>query len=219
MNISHPLAQSLAKERIIAVLRVENAKEGLRTVEALVRGGVNAIELTLRTDGAFAAMDAIRAAFPDLLLGVGTVLTRDQVKQVADSGANFAVAPGFNAEVVRAAQAADLPFGPGVMTPSEIEAAVALGCRILKFFPAESSGGLPHLKSMAAPYAHLDLRFIPLGGLNLNNMETWLASPLITAIGGSWLASPDLIAAGDWSQIEANAAAATTRIIQSSATN
>lgn len=208
MNIDHPVSQRIARERIIAVLRVENAREGLKTVEALVGGGINAIELTLRTDGAFEAIGAVREAFPDLLLGVGTVLTEEQVKRTAAAGADFAVAPGLNADVVRAARAVDLPFGPGVVTPSEIEAAIALGCRILKFFPAETSGGLKHLKSMAAPYAHMNISFIPLGGLSLENMGQWLASPLICAIGGSWLAPPDTIASENWAQIEANAAAA-----------
>lgn len=208
MKSTHPISRRISQERIIAVLCIETAQDALQTVAALVRGGVHAIELTLRTERALEALSAVREAFPDLLLGVGTVLRAKQIDQVVASGADFAVAPGLNADVVRAAREVNLPFAPGIMTPSEIEAALTLDCRVLKFFPAETSGGLKHLQTLSAPYRHLDLSFIPLGGIQTDNLSTWLGSPLISAVGGSWIAPAPLIAAGGWDQIEANAAAA-----------
>ena len=163
------------------------------------------MELTLRTDAALPALNAIKAEVPDMLAGIGTILTTDQVDQVVEAGAAFGVAPGMNAKVVKHAQERGLPFGPGIMTPSDIEAAIELGCRTIKYFPAESSGGLKHLQNMVAPYQHLGLDFIPLGGLNAGNMQDYLRSPLISAIGGSWIAKKDLINTEDWDQIETNA--------------
>ena len=140
-----------------------------------------------------------------MLAGIGTILTTGQVDEVVGAGAAFGVAPGLNRKVVEYAQSKGLPFGPGIVTPSDIEQGIELGCRTLKFFPAETAGGLSHLKNMAAPYQHLNIDFIPLGGLNTTNMRDYLASPLISAIGGSWIAKRELIAAQDWNQIEANA--------------
>ena len=124
-------------------------------------------------------------------------------------GLRFGVAPGTNPQVIEAAAEVGLPFAPGVANPSDIEKAQSLGCRCLKFFPAEPSGGLPYLRSMAAPYNHLGLRYIPLGGLKLQNMADYLADSLVPAIGGSWLAPRDLIRNNDWATIEQNAQQAT----------
>ena len=137
--------------------------------------------------------------------GVGTILTTDQLDQVIDTGASFGVSPGLNPRVVTHAVQRGFPFAPGVCTASDIERGVELGCRVLKYFPAETSGGLKHLESMAAPYAHLGLTYIPLGGVNTGNTAEYLNSPLICAVGGSWIAPRSLIAAGNWDQIRANA--------------
>ena len=147
-----------------------------------------------------------------MLAGIGTILTPDQAEQAHEAGAAFGVAPGFNRRVVERTQTIGLPFAPGVATPSEVEAAVELGCRELKFFPAEPSGGMPYLSSMYAPYAHLGLRFIPLGGLNTGNMSDYLSSPAVPAIGGSWIAPRKLIQQADWSAITASAAQVRTMI-------
>ena len=163
------------------------------------------MELTLRTDAALDSLRAIRDQVPEMLAGIGTILTTDQVDEVVAAKAAFGVAPGLNRRVVEYAQDKGLPFGPGIVTPSDIEQGIELGCRTLKYFPAETAGGLKHLKNMAAPYQHIGIDFIPLGGLNANNMSDYLASPLISAIGGSWIASRDLIAAQNWDKIEANA--------------
>ncbi len=162
---------------------------------------MTAIELTLRTKAAITILEKLCAEVPELLVGAGTVLTPQQVTQVKAAGAAFAVAPGMNRRVVEAAQAADLPFAPGICTPSDIEAALELDCRCLKFFPSEPLGGLRYLKTMAAPYAHLGLRYIPLGGVSPTNAASYLAEPTVLALGGSWIAPADGIRDGDWSGI------------------
>ena len=163
------------------------------------------MELTLRTPVAIEAARKIRESVPEMTVGIGTVLQADQVDAAVEAGAHFAVSPGVNPEVIRHASSKSLPFGPGIMTPTDIDAAVREGCRLLKFFPSESSGGLPHLKNIAAPYLHLGLKFIPLGGITVHNLATYLENDLIAAVGGSWLAPRDVIAAGDWKKIESNA--------------
>ena len=186
---------------IIAVVTVESVDAALPLARALLEGGVTAIELTLRTEAALTILEKLCAEVPELLIGAGTVLTPPQVAQVKAAGAAFAVAPGMNRRVVEAAHAAQLPFAPGICTPSDIEAALELDCRCLKFFPSEPLGGLCYLKTLAAPYAHLGLRFIPLGGLSAENAASYLAEPTVLALGGSWIAPADAIRDGDWSGI------------------
>ncbi len=199
------LIQKIDDAGIIAVLVIDEVKHAVPLAKALFAGGVTALELTLRTPAALESARAIKKEVPEVTLGIGTVLTVDQVKAVADLGADFAVAPGCNPKVIKEALKLGLPFAPGVMTPSDIEAAIELGCRILKYFPAETSGGIEHLKNMVAPYQYLGLKFIPLGGLSMKNARSYLESPLITAIGGSWLAKRPVILAEDWEAITANA--------------
>ncbi len=193
---------------VIAVLVIDEARHGVPVARALLEGGITAMELTLRTPAALEAMRAIRAEVRGMLAGVGTVIRPDQVRQVVEAGAAFAVAPGFNRRVLETALAAGIPFAPGIATPTDIEAALELECRLLKFFPAEPSGGLAYLASIAAPYAHLGLRYIPLGGLGEKNMRAYLESPLVGALGGSWLAPRELIKAERWDQIRDHAKAA-----------
>jgi len=194
---------------VVAVLTVERVEDAVPLARALLAGGVEAMELTLRTPAAVDALRAVVAQVPEMLAGVGTVLTPAQVADVHAAGAAFAVAPGTNPTVLQAAKELGLPFAPGVATPSEIEQALELGCRILKFFPAEPIGGLPYLKSMATPYAHLGIRFMPLGGVNATNMVDYMRSPLVLGVGGSWIAKKDTIAARDWDAITATAREAT----------
>jgi 2-dehydro-3-deoxyphosphogluconate aldolase/(4S)-4-hydroxy-2-oxoglutarate aldolase len=186
---------------VIAVLVIDNAEDAPAVADALLAGGVTAIELTLRTPTALESLAAIKKHAPQMLIGAGTVLAPEQVVQSRDTGADFAVAPGCNPRVLAASAEAGLPFAPGIATPSDIEAALEFGCRLLKFFPAEPSGGLAYLKNMTAPYAHLGLRFIPLGGVNADTAGAWLADPLISALGGSWVAPRASIQARDWASI------------------
>ncbi|HUX56875.1 MAG TPA: bifunctional 4-hydroxy-2-oxoglutarate aldolase/2-dehydro-3-deoxy-phosphogluconate aldolase [Bacteroidales bacterium] len=190
---------------VIAVLIIDDLNHTVPVARALLSGGVNAIELTLRTPLAIDAALKIKKEVPEMILGIGTVLTVDQVKAVADVGADFAVAPGCNPRIIAEAYKHSLSFAPGIMTPTDIEIAVEQGCRVLKYFPAETSGGIHHLENIASPYQYLGLKFIPLGGCNMDNARSYLESPLITAIGGSWVAKRPLIQAENWDAITANA--------------
>jgi len=196
-----PLFERIAASRIIAVLVVDSADDAVATAKALLDGGVNAMELTLRTPAALGALRAVREQVPEMLAGVGTILIREQAVQALEAGAAFGVSPGINVEVLEHSAKIGLPFAPGVMTPTDIDQGVARGCQLLKFFPATSAGGLAHLKNIAAPYAHLGVQFIPLGGVTEGNLSDWLASPLVPAVGGSWLAPRDLIATKNWQEI------------------
>jgi 2-dehydro-3-deoxyphosphogluconate aldolase / (4S)-4-hydroxy-2-oxoglutarate aldolase len=189
---------------IVAVIVIDESKHAIPLADALLKGGVNTIELTLRTPVALDAAIAIKKNFPEINLGIGTVLTVEQVRAIADIGVDFAVAPGCNPKIIESAKKYGVSFAPGVSTASELEIAVEMGCRILKFFPAEPLGGMAYLKSMAAPYQYLGLKFIPLGGLSVNNAAKYLQSELITAIGGSWIAKQSLIQSENWQQITAN---------------
>jgi 2-dehydro-3-deoxyphosphogluconate aldolase / (4S)-4-hydroxy-2-oxoglutarate aldolase len=195
------LLTHLHRSGVLAVLIIDNPDDAVPVAKALVAGGVNCMELTLRTPVAMEALRRILTEVPDMTAGVGTVLTPQQVQEVAAAGAVFGVAPGMNPRVVAEAGRTGLPFAPGICTPSDIEQALECGCRLLKFFPAEPLGGMTYLKSIAAPYAHLNLRFIPLGGVDAGNAERYLGEPSIQALGGSWIAPRDLIQKRDWPAI------------------
>jgi 2-dehydro-3-deoxyphosphogluconate aldolase / (4S)-4-hydroxy-2-oxoglutarate aldolase len=198
----------LESARIIAVLIIDRAEDAVPVGEALFAGGIKAMELTLRTPAALDALREIKRAVPQMIAGVGTVLRPDQVMQVVEAGGDFAVAPGMSRRVVEAALTAGLPFAPGICTPSDIEAALEYDRLLLKFFPAEPSGGRAYLRVIAAPYAHLGIKFIPLGGLTVANMGSYLEEPHIAAIGGSWLAPREMIRDRNWEAIRAAAAEA-----------
>lgn len=208
MQSNLPAAKKICDRGVVAVLMIDRVEDAVPVARALLDGGVDVMELTLRTEAAMGALKSVKAEVPEMLAGVGTILTPDQVAEVYEAGADFGVAPGMNPRVLQAAQDAGLPFAPGIMTPSDIEAAIEFGCQVLKFFPASSSGGLAHLKNIAAPYQHLGLKYIPLGGINQANMGDYLTNPIIAAIGGSWLASKAFIAEQNWTAITENAKAA-----------
>lgn len=195
------LHSHLHRTGVLAVLMVDDANDAVPLAQALKAGGVDAVELTLRTDAAMEALKRIRAEVPEMLVGVGTILTPQQVNAVKEAGAAFGVAPGMNPRVVSEANRIGLPFSPGVCTPTDIELAIEQGCRVLKFFPSEPSGGLTYLRTIAAPFAHLGVKYIPLGGVNAANAEAYLRESSVLALGGSWLGPKDLIKAKDWKAI------------------
>ncbi|MCB1209731.1 MAG: bifunctional 4-hydroxy-2-oxoglutarate aldolase/2-dehydro-3-deoxy-phosphogluconate aldolase [Verrucomicrobiales bacterium] len=199
------LLTQLEQTRVIAVLMIDDEDDAVPVAQALLDGGVNCIELTLRTPVAMEALRRIRGAVPEMVVGVGTILNVQQVNEVKAAGAAFGVAPGMNPRVVAEAARIGLPFAPGVCTPTDIELAIEQGCRLLKFFPSEPSGGLAYLRTIAAPFVHLGVRFIPLGGVGAGNAVAYLQEPTVLALGGSWLAPRDLITKKDWAQITANA--------------
>lgn len=201
-------AGELRRVSIIPVLVLENVDTGLKLCEILLRCGLGAAEITFRTKAAPEIIKAAKARFPEMLLGAGTVLNQDNLRQAFDLGAAFAVAPGFNPTVVQAAVDAGYAFSPGVATPSEIEQAYEMGVRLMKFFPAEALGGVPMLNSLIAPYKHLGVSFMPTGGVTAVNAAAYLALPEVAAIGGTWLGKAGDLKDGKWDSIEADAKAA-----------
>ncbi len=199
------LTNRIRKSGVIAVLVVDRVEDAVPLAHALLEGGIDSMELTMRTPAALGALKAIKEQVPEMLAGMGTILTPEQVVEVKEAGGSFGVAPGLNRRVVEKAQEAGLPFAPGIATPSDIETALEYDLRILKFFPAEPSGGIKYLQSINGPYAHLGLQYMPLGGLNAGNLSTYLESPMTLAVGGSWLAKKDVINSRDWPKITANA--------------
>jgi len=204
-HMDEALCNKMYQSGVIAVLVIDDVKDAVPLAHALLEGGVDIMELTLRTPAAVDALQEIKDNVPEMVVGIGTVLTPDQVKQINTRGAAFGVAPGLNPKVVKTAQEEGLPFSPGIVTPSDIECAIELGCNVLKYFPAEPAGGLPYLKSMANPYGHLGLKYVPLGGLNQDNFKAYLEFPSILAVGGSWIAKRNVIQKNDWKTIMENA--------------
>ncbi|MFU8893501.1 MAG: bifunctional 4-hydroxy-2-oxoglutarate aldolase/2-dehydro-3-deoxy-phosphogluconate aldolase [Luteolibacter sp.] len=195
------MIERITRRRVIPVVVLQHADDAIPLAEALLEGGLDVMEITFRTAAAAESIRRITDAFPEMLVGAGTILSPDQALEAHDAGATFALAPGLNPDVVIAAQNAGLAFSPGVMTPSEIERALGLGCNLLKFFPAAAAGGIPMIKALSGPYAHTGVRFIPTGGISATNMRVYLAVPVVAAIGGSWMVDPKLIAAKDWTTI------------------
>lgn len=200
-----PLAERLARSGVVAAVTVENPEDAGPIARALLAGGVGAIELTFRTARAAEAIRRIRAEVPEILAGAGTLLSRAHVEAAMAAGAGFGVAPGCNPTTIAAARECGLPFAPGVMTPTDMEIALEHGCRVLKYFPASHLAGPTALETMAAPFAHLGVRFIPLGGITLASLPPWLASPSVLCVGGSWLAPREVVQRQDWATLRRNA--------------
>ncbi len=197
------MLNELLKRPVIPVIVIDDANDAEPLAEALLAGGMDVIEVTCRTTAAPEALARIKKAFPEMLLGAGTVVTPDQAQMCIDTGVSFGLAPGLNPDTVEFFQENDTLFIPGVMTPSEMEAGLAMGCKMLKFFPAGAAGGVNMLKNLSAPYASLGVQFCPTGGLNLDNMNDYLSLPVVSAIGGSWLATKKQIADKQWNLITA----------------
>ena len=212
MAFSSDILEGLRRSRVVAGFTVQDAARGVAIARALREGGIKAIELTLRTDGAMDAVRGICAEVPGMLVGVGTILTPLQAREAKAAGAHFGVAPGTNARVIEAAGEVGLPFAPGVSVASDVERALELGCRFLKFFPSEAMGGIPYLRSMSAPYKHLGVEFFPLGGINEVNMLEYLKEANIPAVGGSWIVREELVESGAWADITAAAARVSKQI-------
>ena len=205
---SKAVVERLSQIRIVPVLVLEEENSGLKMCELLLECGLPAAEITFRTAAAAGIIREAAKRFPELYLGAGTILNTADLHRAFEAGAKFAVAPGFNPTVVKEAVANDYAFAPGVCTPSEIEQAMELGCKFLKFFPAEAAGGVTMLKSLIAPYKHLGVRFMPTGGVSTSNVENYLSIKEVVAVGGTWLGKADAIAAGDWDGIRKTVEAA-----------
>lgn len=190
--------------RIVPVIAIEDLDAALPLADALAEGGLPAAEITFRTKAAAMVIERIAKRRPEVLVGAGTVLTEENLRHAAGCGAAFGVAPGFNPKIVSQAIEMKFPFSPGVLTPSEIEGALSLGVRVLKFFPAEAAGGVNMLKSIAAPYLHMGVKFLPTGGVKQDNLRDYLEVKAVLAVGGTWLASREDIASKRWSVITDN---------------
>ena len=185
---------------IVPVIKLDSPDQALPLAKALIDGGLPVAEITFRTDAAEESIRRVYAAYPDMLLGAGTVLTVDQCKRAIAAGASFIVCPGFNDAVVSYCVTNNIPVLPGCSSPSDIERAIAYGLKVVKFFPAEASGGLNAIKAMAAPYT--EVQFIPTGGINEKNLLDYLSFGKILACGGSWMVPDNLIKEGRFDEIE-----------------
>ena len=193
--------QNLHQFPVIPVIVLDDAAHAEPLAEALLEGGLKIIEITFRTDAAAESIRRIATAFPEMQVGAGTVVSLDQAKLAIDSGSTFGLAPGTDPETIAYFKERSVPFVPGIMTPSDIQAAIRAGAKSLKFFPAGAAGGPKLLKSLAAPYKNFGIKFCPTGGISLENMRDYLQMEEVFAIGGSWLATADQIRANDWKTI------------------
>jgi len=187
--------------RLVPAATVEKAEDAVPLAEALLEGGLDVIEITFRTQAAEEAIRRVAEKFPEMCVGAGTVLTESQLRRAMDAGIEFAVAPGLNPDLITDAMAANVLFIPGVATPTEIDRGIMLGCKLLKFFPADALGGIKTLNAFSGPFAHTGVKFLPTGGINAANAADYLALPVVAAVGGSWMVAEKLIKAKQWKEI------------------
>ncbi|MFP4644620.1 MAG: bifunctional 4-hydroxy-2-oxoglutarate aldolase/2-dehydro-3-deoxy-phosphogluconate aldolase [Spirochaetales bacterium] len=193
------MLDTVFRHRLVPVIRLDDPGHAQPLAETLLGAGLPVMEITFRSDAAERSLRRVDASGVEVLLGAGTVLTVEQVKRAVDAGARFIVTPGFNPRVVEYCVTSGIPVTPGVNDPSAVEAALEYGLTVLKFFPAEASGGIPMVRALAGPYGHV--RFIPTGGIGPENLSDYLSLKNVAAVGGSWMVSSDAIAAGDWETI------------------
>lgn len=192
--------EQISKIGIVPVVKIDRAEDALPLAKALCAGGLPCAEVTFRTSAAAEAIRIMTINFPDMCVGAGTVLNAEQVDAAVEAGAKFIVSPGLNPRTVKYCIEKNVPITPGTSSPSDIEQAIELGLDVVKFFPAEQSGGLAKIKAMAAPY--VNMKFMPTGGINAKNLTSYLDFNKIIACGGSWMVPGDLINAGEWDKIE-----------------
>lgn len=192
---------------IIPVVVLNDADVAVPTARALLRGGIDVMEITFRTAAAQASIARVTAEVPEMKVGAGTVVTVQQARDAIAAGAKFLVSPGSDANIIREAAALNTPIVPGVVTPSEIMLGLKLGVKVFKFFPAESYGGLKTIKALSGPFPQI--KFIPTGGINQENAGEYFKNPKIQAVGGSWMVSAKMIEAGEFDAIAEKSAAAT----------
>jgi 2-dehydro-3-deoxyphosphogluconate aldolase / (4S)-4-hydroxy-2-oxoglutarate aldolase len=202
---------AIAALGVVPVIAIDDARDAIPLADALLEGGLAVAEITFRTKAAAETLSILKSARPELLIGAGTVLDVDSLDAAIAAGARFGLAPGFDPEIVEAARARGLPFAPGVMTPSELGAAVRRGVRLAKYFPAGAAGGPKALDAIAAPFAHLGVKFVPTGGVSPDNMGEWLKMKSVAAVGGTWIARSEDIRERRFGEIANKARAAVER--------
>jgi 2-dehydro-3-deoxyphosphogluconate aldolase/(4S)-4-hydroxy-2-oxoglutarate aldolase len=196
--MSEEIFNRIAKLGIVPVIAIEDANLAIPLADALIAGGLPAAEITFRTAAAAEVIRRIAKDRPRLTIGAGTVLTAANLEAAKASGAAFAVAPGLNPQTVKYAQSIGLPFLPGIATSSDIELGLSLGCKFLKFFPAEANGGVAMIEALSAPFKHTGIRFMPTGGVNPANLESYLKLDIVAAVGGTWIAKKEDLTNGNW---------------------
>ncbi len=189
---------AISAQRVLPVVTIEDPAVVEELGRALAGGGAGAVEITLRTAAAVAAIEAFAAA--GFVVGAGTVRSVEQLESAAEAGATFVVSPGLDGTIVERCNAIGLPVMPGVATASELTEALSLGVSVVKLFPAEAIGGVGLIRALAAPFP--EARFVPTGGLSAGNAGGYLALPQVVAVGGSWMVAPPLLAAGNWDEVE-----------------
>ena len=197
--MSRQMEEKIAELKVVPVVVLEDAKDAAPLAKALCEGGLPCAEVTFRTAAAKDSIKAMSEAYPEMLVGAGTVLTKEQVDSAVEAGAKFIVSPGFDPEIVDYCLEKEIPVFPGCITPSEVAQAVKRGLRVVKFFPAEQFGGVATIKALSAPY--VGLKFMPTGGVSAKNLKDYLACKPIVACGGSWMVKKDLIEAGEFDKI------------------
>ncbi|MCM1143302.1 MAG: bifunctional 4-hydroxy-2-oxoglutarate aldolase/2-dehydro-3-deoxy-phosphogluconate aldolase [Blautia sp.] len=195
------IRQQIQELGVVPVVVLEEVKDALPLAKALCEGGLPCAEVTFRTAAAEESIRVMTQNFPEMLVGAGTVLSIEQVEQAVGAGAKFIVSPGFDAEIVDYCLEKEIPIFPGCITPSEVSQAVKRGLGVVKFFPAEQFGGVSTIKALAAPF--VGLKFMPTGGVNAKNLESYLSCDKIIACGGSWMVKGDIIKAGKFDEIQA----------------
>lgn len=193
--------ERLARAGVVPVVVIDDAKDAVPTANAMVAGGIDVMEITFRTAAAPEAIKAVAENCPDMLVGAGTILNVEQCKLAIEMGAQFIVSPGFDADVVRYCIENGVTVTPGCVTPTEITAAVNMGLKVIKFFPANIYGGLNAMKNLSAPF--VGVKFMPTGGVNAANVKEYIGAPFIHAVGGSWVCPKADIAAGNFEKITA----------------
>lgn len=206
--MSEEIFSRISQLGVVPVIAIEKADAAIPLADALIEGGLPVVEITFRTAAAAEVIRKITKERPKVIVGAGTVLTPANLEAARASGAAFAVAPGLSPQIVKQAQAMGLPFMPGIATPTDIELGLSLGCKHLKFFPAESLGGISMLEALSAPYKHTGIRFMPTGGVNTTNLETYLKVETVSAVGGTWIAKKEDLANGKWGDIRGRCQAA-----------
>ncbi len=196
----YPVLEQIQKIGIVPVVVLDDAKDAAPLAQALCEGGLPCAEVTFRTAAAEEAIRIMSEKFPQMLVGAGTVLTTEQVDRAVAAGAKFIVSPGLNPEVVKYCVSKNIPITPGTANPSDVETAISLGLDVVKFFPAEAAGGINMIKSMAAPYT--GMKFMPTGGINAKNLNSYLSFNKIIACGGSWMVNKDLVREGNFEEIK-----------------
>ncbi len=210
-SVMENLLKRIEETGIVPVVKIERVEDAVNLAAALREGGLPCAEITFRTSAAAGAIGQITSAFSDMLVGAGTVLTTEQANAAIEAGAHFIVSPGLNLAVVKYCVERGFPVIPGIATPSELEQAISFGLKAVKFFPAENAGGIAMIKAMSAPYT--DIKFMPTGGINAENLNSYLDFPKVIACGGSWMVKPELINAGDFEAIKGLARQAVEKML------